>query len=438
MEPSRARDTPSSPLADTVAFLSTTKTLAGLPTSVLEHLARRMEARHFAPGEPLMEQGHEGNSMMVIRTGLVQVSIRDAEGVMTVLAQPGVGSVMGEMALLTKEPRSADVIALAEVDALVLAGDDFYALVKEYPDLAVVLTYLVAERLGQAPTDGLKDKVLGGYQLKRRLGLGATAVVYSAVQVETEMVVALKMLSHRLAFDESAIERFHQELDIVEQLQHPNVARVYGRFEGFATWFMALEHCDGEDISKVLAANGPMFEHDARAVVGQTARALRHVHEKGIVHKDMKPANVMINLDGTVKLMDFGIALPPPSDTDVRAAGDGLFSGTPRYMAPEQFRMVKGDPRVDIYALGCVAYECLTCFPPFVTDNFAELVQMKMSGKVEPIEELRPDVSKEFCDFINAALAVQVDDRLADLDAVCEWATPVDPALVQVAKDYVE
>ncbi len=417
-----------------VEFLAESSTLQGLPRGVLRVIADAMAERTFAPGEHLMRQGGPGDCMLVVRAGAAQVSVTDARGTERVLAMAGPGSVLGEMALLTKEPRSADVVAVGEVVTLLLDAEHFNDLVRTYPDIAVVLTHLVAERLGHAPRDALGGKVLGGFRIRRRLGIGATAVVYRAERVATGELVALKMLSHRLAFDDVAIRRFHRELSIVERLRHPNVARVYERFEAFATYFMAMEFCDGRNVAEVIAASGRLPEPEVRALVGQVARALSHVHAHDVVHKDLKPANVMLNTDGTAKLMDFGIARPP-ADLTQDADVERFFAGTPRYMAPEQFRMAECERSVDLYALGCLAYEALTGTQPFKVETFADLVRVKLSGELPPLREHCPDLSAEMESFVRTALAVRPESRRLDMDALSEWAAPIDPALVARAAE---
>lgn len=410
-------------------FLADTPTLSGLPRPALELLAKAMTVARFAPGEALMEQGAEGDCMMVLREGTAQVSVTGDDEVCRVLAQVGPTSVLGEMALLTKEPRSADVIALGHVEALVLDLDSFSHLIAEYPDLAVVLTHLVAERLGHVPRDALRDKVLGGYRIKRRLGVGATAIVYRGENVASGRTVALKMLSHRLAFDQVAIQRFHREVNIVQRLRHENVARVYGTFEAFATYFMAMEFCDGLNLAELLARNGALPCDQVCAILGQIARALWHVHGHDVIHKDLKPANVMVNRDGTVKLMDFGISRPP-LDMTTDSSVERFFAGTPRYMAPEQFRMLEAEPEVDVYALGCLGYEMLAGEAPFQVDTLAELVRAKTAGDLPPIESRRPDIDPDVARVIRTALAQDPDDRTLHLEDLGEWAARVDRRLL--------
>ncbi len=407
-----------------VAFLSSSTAMAGLPEPVLEVVAENLRVETFAPGESLIEQGATGDSVMILAEGNAQVSVRDDDGIATVLAMTGPGTVLGEMALLTQEPRSADVIAVADVRALVLDADDFRRLVAEHPEIAVVLTYLIADRLGHARKDGLRDKVLGGYRIKQRLGRGATAVVYRAERVTDDETVALKMLSHRLAFDDIAIARFHRELDIVERLRHPNVARVHGRFEGFATYFLAMEFVKGQDLDDVLNEYGGLASDMVRALVGQVAAALSHVHQHGVVHKDLKPANVMLHENGTAKLMDFGIAEPPPSE---RAALQGrqLFTGTPLYMAPEQFREPEVGPTVDVYALGCLTFELLTGTAPFAAEGLGALVMQKSRGETLDLAALCPNVDPDLLEVVNTSLLPNAADRTLDLDAITSWGSPV-------------
>lgn len=414
---------------DVARVLEDSPTLAGLPRAAREMLAQVMTTRRYEPGEALMEQGDVGDCMVVVADGVAQVSVTGDDSICRVLAQVGAGTVLGEMALLTKEPRSADVLAIVPVIGLILAADDFTDLCASYPDIAVVLTHLVAERLGQVRKDALGDKVLGGYRIKRRLGLGATAVVYQGENVETDETVALKMLSHRLAFDEVAIRRFVRELNIIERLRHENVARVYGRFEAFATHFMAMEFCDGLNLAELIERNGALPCDQVRGLLGQIGRALDHVHEHDVIHKDLKPANVMINRDGTVKLMDFGIASPP---LDMTQDGDAerFFAGTPRYMAPEQFRMLDATPQVDVYALGCLGFEMLAGTAPFMLDSLGELVRAKTAGELEPLSQLRPEADADVVAFIERAMSVKAEDRPANLNAIHVWAAPCDPALV--------
>jgi len=334
----------------------------------------------------------------------------------------GPGAVLGEMALLTKESRNADVIALGPVRALALTADDFAALVERHPEFAEIVTQIVADRLGQAARDGLGGKVLHGYRLRRRLGKGTTAVVYEAVSVDTGERVALKMLSHTLALDSEAIARFQREVRIVKRLTDPLIARVHDQFEAYGTRFMVMEFYDGRDLEAVLAGHGRLEPFVVRCLVGQLAKALSHVHGHGVVHKDLKPANVMMLPNGWIRLMDFGVSRPPLT---LRENEERLIAGTLAYMAPEQFASPSADPAVDLYALGCVAYELLTGEVPIEGDDFATLYRLKRAGEIRPIEEVRPGTPEDLAALIGVCLAPEPRDRKVDLYETATWAHPV-------------
>ena len=161
-----------------------------------------------------------------------------------------------------------------------------------------------------------------------------------------------------------------------------------------------------------------------RALVGQIAAALAHVHAHDVVHRDLKPANVMLNTDGVAKLMDFGIAEPPP-DERATLGGGAVFSGSPLYMAPEQFRSAESNPVVDVYALGCLTFQMLTARPPFEARGLGELVLKKTRGESGDLRELRPDTPKELVRLVETAMAVDPAARGLDLEALACWSAPV-------------
>ena len=409
--------------AERIAFLRTSVPLSALPAETLAVLADALVGRPFVAGERLITQGDRGDSMVVLARGEVEVSFVDGDGCVRTLDRCGPPTVLGEMALITNEPRSADVIAVSDGAALVLSAEEFHRIVAAHPGVAVVLTYIVADRIGGVERDGLHGKELCGYRIRRRLGLGATAVVYQAERVSDGERVALKMMSHWLAFDDEAAAALEREVDVMSRLSHAGVPRVYERFRAFATWFVAMEFCDGRDLDEILHARGGLPPPQARAIVGQVASALMHVHAHGVVHRDLKPSNVMVNGDGVVKLIDFGVAIPPAELSGASTAASRV-SGTPRYMAPEQFRTPHVGPAADVYALGCVAYELLTGEPPFVSDAIGDLVRQKLSGALPSIRERVPGVGEELAGFVDAALSSETERRPADLRTAAAWAAP--------------
>ena len=188
---------------------------------------------------------------MVIADGEVEVSVEE-RGSVHVLKRAHTGEVLGEMALLTNEPRSATVVAVGPVRAWVLPADRFNELAAGHPKISLLLTLLLSSRLGRAQHDALTGKIFHGYRIRRRLGRGGMSVVYEADDADSGRRVALKMMSHRLLFDPKAHERFQLEADIVQSFDHINIAKTYGRFEAFRTSFIVMEYCEGISICDAL------------------------------------------------------------------------------------------------------------------------------------------------------------------------------------------
>lgn len=369
---------------------------ARLPEPVLRALADRLAAKDVAVGTVLMKQGDQADGLWVIGSGLAEVRLRKAGKKPILLARPGPSTVLGEMALITQGPRLADVVMTEAGTALFLSRADFEALERRMPEIVSVLTELVAQRLGRAAEDGLGDKVLDGYRIVRPVGRGATAVVYEAERVGvvpgvTADRVALKMLSHRLVRDQTAMAWFEREASVLERLRHPGIASCHGRFPAYGTRFLVIDYVDGPSLGEVVRRIGALPEADARRAVGSIAKALAHVHAHGVLHGDIKPANVLVGLDGHVRLTDFGIATAMDEAASSAPRPDTLrLSGTPRYMAPEMFLGAHRSEATDIYALGCVLWEVLAGRPAFPMEDIGGLVLAKRRFDAEAARDVSP------------------------------------------------
>ncbi len=281
-----------------------------------------------------MRQGDPGTLLMVLCDGEVEISLDDASGNRKVLTRTNRMQVLGKMALLTDEPRSANVVAATPVGTLVFPADKFHELAGRFPEISVVLMLLISERLGLPGRDDiLAGKTLDEYRIARRLGRGAMSVVYDAEHLQTGKRVALRMMSHRLVYDQGALAQFRTEAEIIGSFQHENIVRMYGRFAAFRTYFIVMEFSDGVPLNEILDSGGPFPEAEFRKTFGQIVRALTYAHAAGVIHRDVKPANIMLSSSGLVKLMDFGLARTLlQSDPEA----DDRIVGTLRYMAPEQ------------------------------------------------------------------------------------------------------
>jgi tRNA A-37 threonylcarbamoyl transferase component Bud32 len=382
--------------------------------------------RRYEAGEMVIRQGQRGDALFVIAEGTADVMLRDHDTPERRIGQVLRGSVLGEMSLITQEPATADVVASSPLHVLVIAAADFETIAARNPELTIVLTNLVADRLGRALHDGLGGKVLNGYRILRCVGRGGMAVVYEATELATGDRVALKMMSHRLVYQPGAFSRFEREARIVEPLEHPNIARQRGHFPAFRTEFIVMEFCEGATLGDLLIGHGPFPEPEARCILGQLAGALNFVHERGVVHRDLKPGNIMLTPEGRVKLMDFGLAKEERQLTDDTATRDGSVLGTPLYMAPEQIEGRESGPRVDVYAFACVAYELLSGRKLFEARSMAQLLQDKLTRTLPPAYEIGNGISPEMHRILVAALEKDPAQRLGSLREIVAWRDDVD------------
>ena len=401
---------------------------AALPAALLREVFNHLEERHYAAGDALIRQGDRGDGLFVLLSGSARATLRaETEHLLACFQR---GDVIGEMALVTREPRTADVIADAPVKALYLPAAAFDRLAARHVVLGMVLTELVASRLGQASHDGLGGKLIDGYRIERCLGRGGMAIVYQAVEAATGRRVALKMMSHRLIYEPGALVRFHQEADVMGTFRHENIAALERLFPAYNTHFLVMEFCDGGDFNHVLSERGPLPEPIARRVLGQLAVALDHIHGRGLIHRDLKPNNMLLTRSGVVKLTDFGLATVAQGvNEETRLIPEGLM-GTPAYMAPEQLSNTPPDARADIYAVGCIAYALLTAEPLFRSNNLYDLIQEKLTRPLPPANEIGGGISAELHDFIGRTLRIDRAERPPSIAPLMAWAGPIGPEWV--------
>jgi beta-lactam-binding protein with PASTA domain/predicted Ser/Thr protein kinase len=205
----------------------------------------------------------------------------------------------------------------------------------------------------------------GRYELHRRLGRGGMAEVFLARDQLLDRPVAVKVLFPEFATDPSFVERFRREATAAANLSHPNIVGVYDWGEAEGTYFIVMEYVDGRTLSEILRDEGPLHPDRVADVGADVAAALGFAHRNGVVHRDVKPGNVLVTQTGQVKVADFGIARAITANADENLTQVGTVMGTATYFSPEQARGDAVDPRSDIYSLGCVLYELLLGKPPF-------------------------------------------------------------------------
>jgi len=322
-----------------------------------------------------------------------------------VLARLGPGHVVGEMALLNREPRNADVIAATDCELDRLSAVDFESLCARMPVLKLVLTRLVAHRLSWSGSDVLARRI-GSYTVIAPIGEGGMAWVYRAAcntaptDDPERRVVALKMLPHALVTRPGFLEQFRQEAAVMTGLRHENIVSLYDTIEIYGTMFLVLEYVQGRSLRDWVEGHGKLPPDDVWGIACSVTQALRAAHARGVIHRDVKPDNIMLRQDGVVKLMDFGIAVPVSGPT-VDLGGVAI---SPRYGAPEIFAGERGDPAADFYNLGIMLYEMVAGRSPFVADSYEEWAKMHQTATPPSLQQYCPDVRQDLETLINAAL----------------------------------
>ena len=395
------------------SVLGQSRPFAKLPPTLVQHIEDLLQPRRHEPGEYLMHQGETGDGLFLITQGEIEIQVTDNHGDRHVITACGKGEILGEMALVTEEPRTADVVAITRVTSKFLPGDVFDELAGRFPVISRVLTKLLADRLGVRDRDVLAGKTFDDYRILHRLGKGGMAIVYQASHNETGEHVALKMMSHRLVYDGKALEQFQREAKIIESFDHPHIVQMKGRFRAFRSFFIVLEYCDGVSLDVALQDKGALPLAEFRKVVGQIASALAYAHDHNVVHRDVKPSNIMLTDRGDVKLMDFGLANP----VDDAESMKGIVAGTPRYMPLQQLRGGSIDPRADLFALGCTAWKLLTGKDLITEDSIGEIVKRHESWQVPKVDCEDAAVR----DFIQSCLQHKAEDRNVDLSEIARW-----------------
>jgi eukaryotic-like serine/threonine-protein kinase len=264
-------------------------------------------------------------------------------------------------------------------------------------------------------------RVAGRYELVRPLGHGAMATVDLMHDVELDRPVALKRLAENLARDEDLRRRFVREARLAARLSHPNVVRVFDVGEDEGRPFIAMEYIEGETLAELLARRGPLPPAEVARLGVQVCAALAAAHAAGLVHRDVKPQNLILGRDGVLRLGDFGIAV---GHDGTRLTLAGTVLGTAGYLAPEQARGEQVTAAADIYAVGAVLYELLTGSP---ARNAGSLSELGAADGFQPLDVAGrlPGAPAELVAAVSASLSVRPEDRPASAAALARLLAPV-------------
>ena len=251
-------------------------------------------------------------------------------------------------------------------------------------------------------TNRMAQQVLNErYKVETTLGEGGMARVYRGTDQVLDRTVAIKVLADRYAEDDNFVTRFRREAQAAAALSHPNVVAVFDTGDDAAAHYIVMEYVEGRTLGEVLKVEGPLDADRASAIAEDVATALQAAHERGLVHRDVKPGNVMIDTEGRIKVMDFGIARAAANDTLTQT---GTVLGTAAYLSPEQARGDSVDARSDIYSLGCVLFEMVAGRPPFTGDSPVSLAFRHVNEDPQRPSAYRPGVPPQLEAVVMRAL----------------------------------
>jgi serine/threonine protein kinase len=275
------------------------------------------------------------------------------------------------------------------------------------------------------------------FQIRGHIAQGGMSDIYRAYDLLTGQEVALKIPDKSIIGDPAQYERFQRELEVMRTLDHPAIQKGLGSGRFNNTPYLVTELVGGESMRELIKRSAPL---DAAAAVSMTrkiADGLAHCHDHDIIHRDVKPENILIGQDGQPVILDFGLALTKGSHR-VTYANLSNTAGTPDYMAPEQIEGHRGDRRTDVYALGVVMFELLTGRAPFTGDNHLAVMAQHLKGGLPRLDKVQPGVTPQIAAVVARCLRRDPDDRYADMHALIHDLDNLDQVdtavLVQVAK----
>jgi serine/threonine-protein kinase len=255
-------------------------------------------------------------------------------------------------------------------------------------------------------------KIAGRYRVEGRLGVGGMSTVMLAVDERLERKVAVKLLAEHLADDPTFVSRFKREALAAGRLVHPNIVQVYdfGFDQATSQHFIVMECVSGRSCAELLRDRGHLDVEQAVDIVAQACRGLDYAHRNGVIHRDVKPGNLLVSDSGVVKLADFGIARAADQSSITQV---GSVLGTAAYLSPEQARGDEAGPQADLYSLGVVAYQLLCGRLPYEATSLSELALKQQREAPTPLDELNPRVPRALADAVALSISVHPEDRPA-------------------------
>ena len=375
----------------------------------------KMTYRHIKAGERFVEQYAVEETAYIIQRGSCLVIV-EKDGELHPVNHYGEGDIIGGLGILTGEPRRAHVEAETDMDLWVMTRKQFDEMAEKDPDLLDFITELVADRLdSRRPT---AYRTIGKYVATDIIGRGAFSIVYKGVHKGLNMPVAIKMMRHDMAMYPDFLDSFRNEARIIASLAHDHIVKVYDFEERYRTLFIIMEYLKGASLKNMISRLRTIPSKLAANFLIQICSALTYAHQKGIVHRDINPSNIIVQPNDKIKILDFGLACPAGTE-------DFSNTGTVYYMAPEQIDGGPVDHRTDIYALGITAFEMVTGRRPFPEGNAQELLDMHLTKDLPDPGKINANIPDELREFIITSARCDPDRRYQDLNRAMTALRPL-------------
>jgi serine/threonine protein kinase len=368
------------------------------PTKLLKYLVDtknnsflgELAYKRVKAGERFLVQGTQEETAYIIQRGTC-LSVVEKDGVLHPVGHRGKGDIVGIRALFTGEPRSAHVEAETDLHLWVLNKHQIDNISRSDPELLSLLTEIVASQFDSRRP--VADREIGKYVATQIIGRGSYSIVYKAVHKALNMPVAIKMMRHNMVVDSNFTLNFHKEARIIASLNHENILGIYDFEERYKTVFIIMEYLEGESLQDLLQRLRVIPPALAISYIYQICEGLAYAHEKGIIHRDINPANVMVLSNDRIKILDFGLACH-------LGTVDEHIGGVLAYQAPELLEGEAADQSSDIYALGITAYELVTGNKPFDDKEILEMFRLGTPREIPDPALFTPDILPELRKFI--------------------------------------
>jgi serine/threonine protein kinase len=367
-----------------------TKLLKSLLDTVDDSFLGELKYISIRAGERFLVQGTRGETAYIIQEGTC-LTVVEKNGELYPAGHWGKGDIVGILGLFTGEPSEAHAEAETDMNLWVLNKHQIDNMSRNNPELLSLVTEIVASQFDSKRP--VADRKIGKYIATDIIGRGAYSIVYKAIHKDLKMAVAIKMMRHHMVVDQSFLLHFKNEAQIIASLNHDNILKVYDFEERYKTVFIITEYLEGESLQDLLVRLRVIPQMLALKIIYQVCAGLRYAHDKGIVHRDINPANIMVLPDDRVKILDFGLACEIGTE-------DEQIGGVFAYQAPELLEGSQADQSSDIYALGITAFELVTGKKPFSNKEITEMYQSHKERNLPDPIVYQPDIIPKLREFI--------------------------------------